>query len=76
MRNFFDEQGRTKFCNEAYSEYVEEVNLRRTQFIGKRAISDIISFVSFRCPNRICKKSITFDRLNSLNIVRHERTLI
>jgi hypothetical protein len=39
MSNFFDEQGRTKVYDEAYHEYVEEVNLRRTPLIGKRAIS-------------------------------------
>ena len=39
MRNFFDEQGRTRAYDEAYWSYVEEVSLRRTQLIGKRAIS-------------------------------------
>jgi hypothetical protein len=38
MRNFFDEQGRTRGYNEAYLEYVEEVSSRRTQLIGKIAI--------------------------------------
>ncbi len=37
----------------------------KSQFKGfdKPGVAD----VSFRCPNRICKKSITFDSLNSLN---------
>jgi len=36
---FFDEIGRTRVYEEAYFKYVEEVNPRRTQLIGKRAIS-------------------------------------
>ena len=39
MSNFFDEQGRTRVYDEAYDSYVEKVNPRRTQRIGKRAIS-------------------------------------
>jgi hypothetical protein len=39
MRNFFDEQGRTRVYDEAYSKYVEELSPRRTPLIGKRAIS-------------------------------------
>ena len=39
MSNFFDEQGRTRVYDEAYFSYVEDVNPRRTQRIGKRAIS-------------------------------------
>ena len=39
MSNFSDEQGRTRVYNEAYLSYVEEENPRRTQLIGKRAIS-------------------------------------
>jgi len=39
MSNFFDEQGRTRVYDEAYFSYVEKVNPRRTQLIGKRAIS-------------------------------------
>jgi len=27
-----------------------------------------VADVSFRCPNRICKKSIAFDSLNSFNL--------
>ena len=38
MRNFFVEQGRTRVYKEAYFKYVEEVNPRRTQLSGKRAI--------------------------------------
>jgi hypothetical protein len=38
MRNFFDEPGRTRVYDEAYLSYVEELNPRRTQLIGKRAI--------------------------------------
>jgi hypothetical protein len=38
MRDFFDDQGRTKVYNEAYAEYVEEVSLRRTPAIGKITI--------------------------------------
>jgi len=38
MSNFLDEQGRTKAYDEAYLSYVEEVSLRRTPLIGKRAI--------------------------------------
>ena len=38
MSNFFDEQGRTRDYDEAYFSYVEEVNPRRTQLIGKMAI--------------------------------------
>jgi hypothetical protein len=39
MSNFFDEQDRTRVYDEAYSLYVEEVTPRRTQLIGKRAVS-------------------------------------
>ncbi len=39
MSNFFDEIGRTRGYDEAYLSYVEEVGPRRTQLIGKRAIS-------------------------------------
>jgi hypothetical protein len=39
MSNFFDEQGRTRVYDEAYCSYAEEVSPRRTQLIGKRAIS-------------------------------------
>jgi hypothetical protein len=39
MSNFFDEQGRTRVYAEAYIEYVVGENPRRTQLIGKRAIS-------------------------------------
>jgi hypothetical protein len=39
MRNFFDEQGRTRVFVEAYTKYAADENLRRTQLIGKRAIS-------------------------------------
>jgi hypothetical protein len=39
MSNFFDEQGRTRAYDEVYGSYIEEVNPRRTQLIGKRAIS-------------------------------------
>jgi hypothetical protein len=38
MSNFFDERGRTRVYDEAYFSYVEEVNPRRTQLIGKRGI--------------------------------------
>jgi hypothetical protein len=38
MRYFFDGQGRTRACEEAYCEYVDEVSPRRTQAIGKIAI--------------------------------------
>ncbi len=38
MRIFFAEQGRTRVYEEAYLEYVEEVNPRRTQLSGKIAI--------------------------------------
>jgi hypothetical protein len=39
MSNFFEEQGRTRVYDETYWAYVEKVNLRRTQLVGKRAIS-------------------------------------
>jgi hypothetical protein len=39
MSNFFDEQGRTMVCSEAYIWYAAGGNLRRTPLIGKRAIS-------------------------------------
>jgi hypothetical protein len=39
MSNFFDKQGRTRDYDEAYCSYVEEVIPRRTQLVGKRAIS-------------------------------------
>lgn len=51
MRNFFDEQGHpgemcfafhragTRVFVEAYTKYAADGNLRRTQLIGKRAIS-------------------------------------
>jgi len=39
MSNFFDEQGLTMGYDEAYFSNVEDVNLRRTKLIGKRAIS-------------------------------------
>jgi len=42
MSNFFDEQGRTGNYDEATFSYVEKVNPRRTQLIGKRAISLLI----------------------------------
>jgi len=38
MRDFFDERGRTRACDEAYWQYVEEVSPRRTKLIGKRPI--------------------------------------
>ncbi len=38
MRDFFDEQGRTRVCAEAYSTYAAGENLRRTPLIGKRTI--------------------------------------
>ena len=47
MSNFFDEQGRTRVYDEAYQSYVEEVNLRRTQLIGKRAISGWKRIIEF-----------------------------
>jgi hypothetical protein len=39
MSIFFGDPGRTRVYDEAYLLYVEEVNPRRTQLIGKRAIS-------------------------------------
>jgi len=39
MSNFFDEQGRTRVCVEAYIKYAADENPRRTPRIGKRAIS-------------------------------------
>ena len=39
MSNFSVEQGRTRVNDEAYYSYVEKVNPRRTQLVGKRAIS-------------------------------------
>jgi hypothetical protein len=38
MRNFFDEQGRTRVFVEAYRWYSAGANPRRTPLIGKRAI--------------------------------------
>jgi hypothetical protein len=38
MSGFFDEQGHTRVCGEAYMWYVAAENLRRTPLIGKRAI--------------------------------------
>jgi uncharacterized membrane protein YgdD (TMEM256/DUF423 family) len=38
MSNFFVEQGRKRFCGEAYSTYVATGKLRRTPLGGKRAI--------------------------------------
>jgi len=38
MSNFFDEQGHTRVCGEAYMWYVAAENPRRTLLIGKRAI--------------------------------------
>ena len=37
---------------------------RRLQGFDNPGVAD----VSFRCPNRICKKSIAFDRLNILKV--------
>ncbi len=39
MSNFFEEQGRTRGYAEAYMKYVAGENPRRTQLLGKRAIS-------------------------------------
>jgi hypothetical protein len=41
MRDFFDENGRTRTYEEAYWEYVDDVGPRRTQLIGKRPISEM-----------------------------------
>jgi len=38
MRDFFDEQGRTRVFVEAYRTYVADGKPRRTLLIGKRAI--------------------------------------
>jgi hypothetical protein len=38
MRDFFVEQGRTRMYEEAYLEYVDDVDPRRTQLSGKRSI--------------------------------------
>ena len=37
---------------------------RSLQGFDKPGVAD----VCFKCPNRICKKSITLDNLNSLNV--------
>jgi hypothetical protein len=47
MRDFFDERGRTRVYNEAYWQYVEEVNPRRTKLIGKRPIYRLK--ITWRC---------------------------
>jgi hypothetical protein len=54
MRNFFGEQGRTRVYDEAYCSYVEKVNPRRTQFVGKMAISGwkLTTFAAERRWNR------------------------
>ncbi|MFC1829263.1 hypothetical protein ACFL0O_06605 [Thermodesulfobacteriota bacterium] len=39
MSSFFDEQGRTRVCAEAYITYAAGGNPRRTLLIGKRTIS-------------------------------------
>jgi hypothetical protein len=41
MRDFFDEQGRTKVFVEAYMSYAADGNLRRTPLIGKITIYSI-----------------------------------
>jgi hypothetical protein len=38
MRDFFDEQGRTRVFVEAYVQYAANGNPRSTPLIGKRAI--------------------------------------
>jgi hypothetical protein len=38
MRNFFDEHGRTRIYEEAYWQYVDDVDPRRTMLIEKMAI--------------------------------------
>ena len=47
MRNFFDEQGRTRNYEEAYEQYVDAVIPRRTQPMGKIAISNDIFLKQF-----------------------------
>jgi hypothetical protein len=41
MRDFFVEQGRTRIYEEAYLEYVDDVDPRRTKLSGKRSISEM-----------------------------------
>jgi len=38
MSGFFDKQGRTRVCVEAYMAYAADGNPRRAPLIGKRAI--------------------------------------
>jgi len=67
MSIFFDDQGRTRVFAEAYIWYVAGGNQRRTQFIGKRAISGW-TWLSFRSQTKssVNKKDIPGQGLVSI----------